>query len=262
MLKLQKGGKPITPARVFRAIQSRVLDRLQPINANRGVFSSFAEAEQHAPRTKPLGYDDAASDDWYLQKLTGVQLEDYPAVYWLREAFTDSRSVLEIGGHVGVAYYGFSRILRYPAGLRWTILDVPSVAAAGRALATERQRDDLSFVTDLADAPAAEILLAAGSLQYLEHTTLVPILKRLSRLPRHLIINVTPVYDGPSFVTLQNIGTAYCPYRVFNRLEFIGALESLGYRLGDSWAKPRSFRVPGRPERSFEGYSGFYLKNG
>ena len=261
-MKLQKGGKPITPARLFRAIQSRVLDRLQPINANRGVFSSFAEAEQSAPRTKPLGYEDAASADWYLQKLTGVQLEDYPAVYWLREAFVDGRSLLEIGGHIGVAYYGFSRILRYPPGLRWTIFDVPSIVAAGRALADERQRVDVHFIADLGEAPPADILLAAGALQYLEHTTLVPVLKRLPRLPRHVIVNVTPVYDGPSFVTLQNIGSAYCPYRVFNRAEFIGALENLGYQLVDSWAKPRSFRVRGRPERAFEGYSGFYFKLG
>ena len=77
---------------------------------------------------------------------------------------------------------------------------------------------------------------------------------------RHVLINVTPVYDGPAFVTVQNVSAVYCAYRIFNRQELVGSLESAGYRLVDSWAKPRRFRVPGHPDKSFDQYSGFYFR--
>jgi len=258
MFTPQWHGRPLTPARVLRALQGRVRDRLQPINEVRGVYATFAEAAAAAPRTKPTGYDAANAGDWYSDKLTGVQLEDYPALFWLERAFADARSVFEIGGHVGVAYYGFSKLLRYPDGHRWTILEVPSVVAAGRALAESRGAKDLHFTTDPSLIEGAEIVLAAGSLQYLERS-LVDILSRWRIQPKHVVINITPVYDGPAFVTVQNVGTVYCAYRIFNRQELIQRLDALGYTLVDSWSKPRVLRVPGHPERSFDRYSGFYF---
>ncbi|MEO8074888.1 MAG: TIGR04325 family methyltransferase [Acidobacteriota bacterium] len=262
MGKIAGGKKPLTPMRVFRAVQNRVMDRLQPLNAFRGVYADFPEAERAAPPTKPLGYDAADSADWYLKKLAGVQLEDYPVLYWLRAAFDDSRTLLEIGGHVGVAYYGFSRVIQYPADLRWTILDVPSVVDAGTRLARERGRTDVAFVKGLAETEGAEILLAAGALQYFDAPSLAGTITALRVKPKHVLVNVTPVYDGPGFVTLQNIGSVYCPYRIFNRQEFIAPLEALGYRLVDAWEKPRPFSVPKHPDRSFDAYSGFYLRRG
>jgi putative methyltransferase (TIGR04325 family) len=260
MGKIAGRARPLSPMRVIRAVQNRVMDRLQPLNAFRGVYANFAEAERAAPPTKPLGYDSADSADWYLKKLAGVQLEDYPVLYWLRAAFAESRTVLEIGGHVGVAYYGFARVIQYPAGLRWTILDVPSVVQAGARLAKERARTDVAFVADLSDTEGAEILLAAGALQYFDAPSLAGTITGLRVQPKHVLVNVTPVYDGPGFVTLQNIGSVYCPYRIFNRHEFIAPLEALGYTLIDAWEKPRAFSVPRHPDRSFETYSGFYLR--
>jgi len=249
MFRLQAGGKPITLKGVLRAAQRRVLDRVQPVNTFRGVYATFREAERAAPPTKPVGYDSADSADWYLKKLAGVQLEDYPVLYWLRSAFADSNSLLEIGGHIGVAYYGFSSVLQYPASLTWTILDVPSIAAAGEALARERGRTDVRFVTSLADTE-----------QYLDSPNISGTIAGLRVPPKHVLVNITPVYDGPAFVTLQNIGSVYCPYRIFNTRDFVSSLEGVGYELVDSWAKPRAFRVPSHPERSFDTYSGFYFR--
>jgi putative methyltransferase (TIGR04325 family) len=252
--------KPLTPGRIFRSIQSRVLDRLQPVNAFRGVYQTFSEAESAAPPTKPVGYNAADSADWYLKKLTEVQLVDYPVLYWLRSAFQDSRSLLEIGGHIGVAYYGFARVLKYPSDLTWTILDVPTIAAAGRRLAKERGRTNVRFVANLAETEGADILLAAGSLQYLDSPNLARTVAALRVRPKHLLVNSTPVYDGPAFFTLQNIGTAYCPYHIFNRAAFVASLEDMGYEHIDAWEKPRAFRLPFHLERSFATYSGFYFR--
>lgn len=230
------------------------------MNSCAGVYESFAQARSRAPQDRPLGYDAAESQKWYLNKHEALQIEDYPVVFWLREAFGNGSSVFEIGGHVGVAYYGFEQVLRYPASLKWTICDVPSVTAAGVALAKERGRNNLFFVNQTSEVDGADIVLAAGALQYVDTPSLAESIAAFKRRPGHILINTTPVYDGPSFVTLQYIGTAYCPYRIFNRDELVGSLEKLGYSAVASWRKERVFRIPGYPDKSFDHYSGFYFR--
>lgn len=247
---------------MIHAIRDRLAHRGKPLNSCQGVYASFAEAMRAAPPYRPVGYDAADSAQWYLNKLDSLLLEDYPVVYWLRSAFeAGSRSVFEIGGHIGEAYYGFQRVLTYPEDVSWTICDVPTIAEAGRKLAAERGRTNLQFVTDPRHPDGADILVAAGALQYFEPPTLVDTLAAYRVRPRHILVNVTPVYDGPSFVTLQYIGSAYCAYRIFNRQEFVQSLEAIGYRLVDAWRKDRAFRVEGRPDKSFEHYSGFYFRS-
>lgn len=255
-------AQPLTPSRLLRSLRRRWDDFRQPLNHFRGVYDSFAEAQRAAPRVKALGYDAFDSSRWYLNKHQEVRQEDYPALFWLRTAFEDSHSLFEIGGHVGVAYYGFAQVLSYPPDLTWTICDVPTVVAAGEALARERGRTNLRFVTSARQVEGADIVLAAGALQYVDTPSLAEALTGFSRRPRHVLINTTPVYEGPSFITLQNIGPAYCPYRAFNRQEFVGSLRDLGYSLVASWQKERLFRVPGHPDKSFDHYSGFYLRLG
>ena len=244
----------------WRWLQWQLTERRQPLNGCRGVFRTFAEARASAPGIKPLGYDAANAADWYTEKQEGVGLDDYPAVYWMRNAFEDSRSVFEIGGHVGVAYYGFEHVMTYPEGLTWTIQDVPSIAEAGRQLARQRGRANLHFVSDSTEIDGADVVLAAGSLQYIDSPGLVDMIARFTHRPRHIIINTTPVYDGPAFVTLQNIGTAYCPYRIFNRSELTEGLAAHGYALVASWRKDRQLRIPDHPDRSLDHYSGFYFR--
>lgn len=259
-IRIKWNGKALTATRIIQALQVRMQDRLQPANSVRGVYASFAEAVSAAPATKPIGYDAANAGNWYYHKLTSVQLEDYPVIYWLKDAMADSKTLLEIGGHVGVAYYGFSRLLKYPQDFTWTILDVPSVMRAGETLARERGQDNLHFAHGgISAIDGADIVMTVGALQYME-TNLATMLGNLLQRPKHIIINVTPAYNGPSFITLQNLGSVYCPYRVFNRQEFVSSLEAMGYQLMDSWAQPREFRVPGHTDKDFDHYSGFYFR--
>lgn len=249
-----------TPRRVATAIYRRFLDRIYPVNAFMGVYESFEEAREAAPATKPLGYDDARSEDWYASKFREVLAEDYPVLFWLRTALLESRRVWEIGGHVGEAFYAFSRLIDYPAELHWTILDVPSIAKAGAALAAERNETRLHFTAAYEDVTRADIVLAAGALQYIDTPTLSETIAGMEALPRHILINVTPVWDGPSFVTLQNIGSVYCPYRIFNRSELLVSLTALGYQLIDEWRKDRMLRIRAHADKRFDHYSGFYLR--
>ena len=59
-------------------------------------------------------------------------------------------------------------MLSYPEEPIWTICDVPSIVAAGEALARERGRANLRFVTNPAQSEGADIVPAAGALQYVD----------------------------------------------------------------------------------------------
>lgn len=255
----QSAVKNASPS-ILRRLHDRLFGAKEALNSFSGVYSNFADASRAAPPAKPVGYDSAESANWYLGKLNGVSQEDYPVIYWLREAFADSHSIFEIGGHVGVAYYGFERILPYPPNLKWTILDVPTIAAAGSDLAKQRGRNNIRFVTAPDQTDGADILLACGALQYIDQPDLAGTIASLTVKPKHILINTTPVYDGAAYITLQNIGSAYCPYRIFNRRELIRSLTNLGYSLVDFWQKERAVVIPGHPEKSFEHYSGFYFR--
>jgi putative methyltransferase (TIGR04325 family) len=246
--------------RLFRTLRDRVHWRGRTLNGCRGLFRDFEEAAASVPRGRAIGYDNAEAASLYRQVLDRPRHEDYPALFWLDRAFRNSRTVFEIGGHVGVAYYAFERFLSHPEGLEWTILDTKAVAEAGKQLARERGRHNLRFVTDFAEVKAGvDILFAAGSLQYLPGPLLPERVRAIAPAPRHILINNTPVTDRDGFVTLQDIALSYCPYRIHSRAELITPLLSMGYELVDSWQKERRLVVPGHPQRTLEHYSGFYL---
>jgi multidrug efflux pump subunit AcrB len=79
---------------------------------------------------------------------------------------------------------------------------VLKVMDKGVELARNRPSAGLEFTSDVARGHGCTIFLAAGSLQYVDES-LPAILARIGSLPRHLIINKLPMYDGEAFVTLQ-----------------------------------------------------------
>ncbi len=230
-----------------------------------GVFSTFEEARAHAPRSKPIGYDNPDAANLYEDRLARMFPSDYPVMFWLGRAFAEpspSKNVLDIGGHVGVAYYQFEKHLEYPndPSWRWTVADVPAVVARGRTLAAERGRPHLAFVTDPAAVADIGVLLAAGSLQYIDES-LATMMTRHRWKPRHIVLNKLPLQSGESFVTLQSIGLAFCPYRIFNRGDFVGSIERLGYELVDEWQNPdMGCRIGPTSERDIPAYTGLYFR--
>lgn len=244
---------------ILRHLYRRTVDAAHRGGTYRGLYRNFEEATRDVPRIKPVGYDHAELATWYRSKLDGISDDDYPALYWLSQAFRDARSVFEVGGHVGVAYHGFIRYMEFPAELQWQILEVPAIAEAGRRLAAELKRTNLRFITSHGESRGADVFFAAGSLQYIESPTVPEILAGFETKPTHIIINKTPVWEGESFVTLQSIGFSCCPYLIRNRDEFIREIADQGYQLRDSWKKRRSLAVRFRPQRRLEHYSGFYF---
>ncbi|MEX1827174.1 TIGR04325 family methyltransferase [Luteibacter sp. CQ10] len=228
----------------------------------RGVFATFDEAQASIPADHASGYDNTDSAELYRERTRRVFINDYPMIHWLGRCFDEGMDeVFDIGGHIGIAYYAYRKYLTYPKDLRWTVMDVPAVNAAGEHWAAEHDlAHQLHFADDVADASGCGVLFAAGSLQYLRYS-LASALRRMPTKPRYLLLNSVPVHLHESYFTVQNIGVACCPYRVTAEREFLGGLTGLGYRLLDRWENPqRHCTIPFHPELSLDRYFGFAMR--
>lgn len=224
----------------------------------RGVFNSFDEALQSAPSTAPLSYDNPESARLYLERLQ-IDEHDYPALFWVAESLREGmRSVVDIGGAVGIKYFAFKEFLSYPDDLHWTVVDVPAVAREGRAFAEQQGAShQLHFSDDLYVADGMALFYASGALQYLDQS-LPEILAQMRHPPRRLLINTMPVHERHAFFTLNSIGSAYCGYRVEARQTFVQGVIDQGYRLRSQWKSiGKRMEIIGRPEYSLDDYSGF-----
>lgn len=239
--------------------ERRFAREIPATNLYRGVFETFAEAAASAPATRPSGYDNPAAAELYRDRTRRVYPSDYAAMFWLDRLFREgAASVFDIGGHIGIAYYAYRKYLDYPADLRWRVLDVPAVVESGRAFAAEHDRERrIDFTSEPADIDGHDVVFASGSLQYLDYT-LAELIGKSARPPRHLLVNLMPIHMTESFFTLQNMGAAFCAYRITSERDFLGPLRALGYTLRDRWENvDRRCRIAYRPEHSLDRYFGF-----
>ena len=230
-------------------------------NAYFGAFATYEEAKAAAPPALPNTYDIPAAADMYHDRHARIRVSDYPMVYWLTRLLdAGHRRIFDLGGHIGVTYYGFRDYLDFPANVSWTVHDVPVVVEAGRAHAKKSDPDGvLRFTHDRDHADGHDVLVTSGALQYLEYT-LPEFLQSLKDAPSHVLVNLTPMHPRRSFFTLQNIGKAVLPYRVTAVPEFITAMETLGYKKQDQWhSTERHMKIPFEPACSIDGYQGFYF---
>lgn len=219
-----------------------------------GVFSSVDEAARSAP-TAVTGYDQTGMADLDVYRHANGEFKpmpptEYPALFWLRPAIEGgARRLFDLGGYIGHVYYQYCGYLDLPDDFSWTIYDVPPITQAGQKIAQERKARHLRFTNDVDAISEADIVFAAGSLQYLEEGFLHQALRKASKLPPHLIIHRTALHPTRSFVTLQSINQrsgriAFCPYTVAHRERFIEELQALGYEQIDAWTKQRPIEVP------------------
>lgn len=230
-------------------------------NVFRGVFDSYEEAARSAPHVKPLGYDNGPSARIYVDRTARILPSDYPAMHWLARFWADHRrTVFDVGGNIGVSYYAYQRLLDYPDDLQWTVFDVPTIVALGREIAAARDaRSRLAFAENFRAAADSEILLANGALQFLPDE-FGDLLRGLAQRPSRLIINRIPLHPTRGYFTLQSIGTAFCPYRVLRKADFLGSLRGLGYEVLDEWrVADLDCEIPFHEAYSVRGYCGFAL---
>ena len=224
----------LLPSSVREAAYRRKFLENREENLFMGSFESFADAEANAPSTKAVGYDNAeAAKTLYSHQL---YFYDYPALFWVSRALEEGmRSVFDLGGHVGIKYYAFRRVLPFPNDLRWTVCDVPGVVQTGQDLAVQREAThQLGFTTDFHDATGYDVLYASGSLQYLP-LRISEILATLPIKPRRIIINTAAVHSDKTLYTLNSIGFAVCPYRIQHYDALLAELSEAGYKRRDAW---------------------------
>ena len=103
-------------------------------------------------------------------------------------------------------------------------------------------------------------MLASGSLHYFD----TPLSQRVAGLPEkpsYILINRAPLIDGPTKATVQDCGTHRGGCVLYNRAEFVTAIEAIGYEVVDNWKVwELSLKVVGRPESSASPYSGFFFR--
>lgn len=227
----------------------------------RGIYATAAAAAGSAPPNQPLGYDNPAAARMYTDRLTTLYPSDYAAMFWLDRLFQlGARSVFDVGGHIGVAFYGFQTLMRFPADVSWLVCDVPAVVARGCARIKEVGGvQPLAYTADIAEGAGRDILFASGALQYLG-PSLAELISAYPLKPRYILVNHLPVHHSETYFTLQNIGTAYCPYRISSNEDALKGMADLGYTMLDSWMNAeKSCFVPFAPEHSLDNYYGFVL---
>ncbi|MBO9651089.1 MAG: methyltransferase, TIGR04325 family [Variovorax sp.] len=229
-----------------------------------GVYESFASARTALPASPGFNHEAIARE--YIETRTERAFEyDYPVMLWLEKAFrAGAKSVLDIGGSVGVHYYAYRPYLDMPADLSWDIVEVPIIASFGRELAAERGALPFSFTSDLNEAIGAgrhDVWISAGAIQYFEDAHPAKLLSHCAQRPAHLLLNKLPLHDGDDFVTTQNLGYgAFSPVHVYNRTRFIRSIQELGYTPLDTWdVHERLMYVPGHHECSFDKFTGVYF---
>ena len=223
-----------------------------------GVYPDFATAIDHVLPGRAIGYDNPAAA-LFLGREAAIVPSDYPVLFWLARLLGERAVVFDLGGYLAIGYNSYKRFKIYPAGLRWLVYDVPAVVEAGRRFQVADPDPHVSYTTSLEDAASSDVLLAAGSLQFCERS-IAQMLAEVERPPRHLLINKLPV--GPrSFVTLQNMGPAVAPYRVFRDIDFTASLEQLGYEQIDRWENAElGCYIPFHPECTLQAFSGYYFR--
>jgi putative methyltransferase (TIGR04325 family) len=227
----------------------------------KGVFETFAQARSAAPPGSQVDFDCLPYSEEYKDRRSQIFSFDYPVLFWLKPLLSEGCTLFDFGGHLGTHFYAYSKYMDYPSGMRWLVCDLPLITEIGRQLLRETGRSGLSFTNEFNDGDGADILLASGSLQYIETPSFAELLRSLSNKPCHLLINKIPLYPGKQFVTLQNGGVVFSPQYVFNRETFIAGLVALGYELMDTWnVETHHGRIPFHPDRSFPCHSGLYFK--
>jgi putative methyltransferase (TIGR04325 family) len=223
-----------------------------------GIYPDFPSASRDIPAGRLEGFDNEATVLRLADERFRICASDYPIMFWLQKLLPECKLLFDFGGNVGISYFGYRKYMEYPSGLSWLVSDVPAVAALGMRIAQEEAASNLRFTTSLTELPRADILLAAGSLQFIEKP--FELLRSVAALPRHILVNKVPLLDLPTAVTLHNMGSAMCPYHLFNRAEFLAGFRALEYEMVAEWETDLSARIPLYHQYSVRTYVGFYFR--
>lgn len=249
-------------ASVFRRTRETFVGRalLRLLAGYNRPFRDLREAAKAMAEYEGAGHVNPVHAMTLMGESARASASDYAALFHIRPILASVQRVFDFGGNVGNLFHCYAKYLDLPADFRWTVYDLPNNLAMGRALASEMGEGRLSFTSSLPDADGADLFIASGSIHYFE-TPLPEILAELSSKPAYILINRTPLVEGPTFATVQDAGPSRMACILYNRADLIQRFEQIGYELVESWsAFERSLRIPCYPDRSVAAYSGMFLR--
>jgi len=238
----------------------RVMARRDHTGIYSGIYPTYEAAMAAIPAARQAGWDHESSAKLWVDQIDPVRLSTYPIFFWLTQVFGENDALLDVGGSIGLTYYGYRRLGRLPPGATWTVAEVTKIAEQGAKIAAREGATSLKFVDRIADAGRCDVLLSAGAMQFMP-TSVPGILESLPQLPRHILLNKLPITPGEECWTLQNYGPAVTPHRLFNERRFLDYFAAHGYRLRDRWAvEDLDCLIPFHPERFIKHFAGFVFE--
>jgi putative methyltransferase (TIGR04325 family) len=225
-----------------------------------GIYGSYREALADVPPSRLAGWDHEDSATLWVDQIDPVKLSTYPVFFWLQQLLWPGAALVDVGGSIGLTYYGYRRYAGLPAGASWTVVEVPKICAQGAKIAQREHAANLSFLSELKQVTSCDVLLSAGALQFMEHS-LPGLLESLASKPRYVLLNKLPVTTQADAWTLHNYGPAVTPNRLFNERVFMDYFAGHGYRLRDRWeVQDLDCLIPFHPERFIRHFSGFLFE--
>jgi putative methyltransferase (TIGR04325 family) len=255
------GGRPLL-FKLIKALRERPFGCgfLNLLTGYNRAYATLAEANAAIGSADELGHEHPKYAQLNLSMSESARLSDYPALFHMQPLLPSLRAVFDFGGNVGNLFYCYSRYLALPEELIWTVYDLPSNLEMGAKIAGERQEKRLRFTGRLEEADGADLLIACGSMHYFEEP-LPNIIAKFARLPRYVLINRTPLIDGPPLATIQDGEFWRIACMLHNRDDLIARFQNLGYELRDAWSVEESaVIVVCYPDRSARSYTGMFFK--
>lgn len=255
------GGRPL-PFKLIKALRERPFGSgfLNLLTGYNRAYATLAEANAAISSADELGHEHPKYSQLNLSMSESARPSDYPALFHLQPLLPSLRAVFDFGGNVGNLFYCYSRYLALPDALVWTVYDLPSNLEMGTKIAGERQERRLRFTGRLEEADGADLLIACGSMHYFEEP-LPNIIAKFARLPRYVLINRTPLIDGPPLATIQDGEFWRIACMLHNRDDLIARFQKLGYELRDAWSvEESSVIVVCYPDRSARSYAGMFFR--
>lgn len=233
------------------------------LNAMLGYLRDFNRLPEAIAAARPYAeggpeHPDAAKEHMSLAEVP--RPSDYAALFHMRGRILDGAKIFDLGGSTGNLFYLYDRYLDLPLDCTWLVFDLPVWVESGQKLATNRGENRLRFTRKWEDAAGAELLIASGSLHFFD-SPLSQMVAALPKKPSYILINRTPLIDGPTKTTVQDGGNRRVACFLYNRSEFVTAFEAIGYEAVDSWqAWELSLKLVGKPESSALPYSGYFFR--
>jgi putative methyltransferase (TIGR04325 family) len=225
-----------------------------------GIYPTYEAALAAVPDSRQAGWNHENSARLWVDQIDPVKLSTYPIFFWLSQLFGENDALVDVGGSIGLTYYGYRRLGRLPSGATWTVVEVTKIAEQGALIAQAEGAATLKFVDQVTAAGRCDVLLSAGALQFMP-TSLPGLLESLPTAPRYILLNKLPITAGEDCWTLQNYGPAVTPHRLFNEDSFLQYFDTHGYRLRDRWAvQDLDCLIPFHPERFIKAFAGFVFE--